>query len=89
MKINIEVDLTPEEARQFLGLPNVEKLQQQLIDNAEQYLKDAGESQYSELISTAMQPMLDYQQWLTRMMSGGASGSSKPDPSNDKGKSDK
>ncbi len=82
MKINIEVDLTPEEARQFLGLPNVEKLQQQLVKNAEQYLKDGGSSQYSELISNAMQPMLAYQQWLTRMMSGGA-GSTKKDDSTD------
>ncbi len=73
MKINIEVDLTPEEARQFLGLPNVEKLQQQLIKNAEQYLKEGGAGQYGELISTAMQPMLAYQQWLSRMMTGGSS----------------
>lgn len=87
MKINIEIDMTPEEARQFLGLPNVEKLQQQLIKNAEQYLNEGGASQYSELISTAMQPMLAYQQWLTRMMSGGTAGGTK-DSKKDASKND-
>lgn len=83
MKINVEVDMTPEEARQFLGLPNVEKLQQQLIKNAEQYLSEGGTSQYSELISTAMQPMLAYQQWLTRMMTGGAGKATEKDSPKD------
>lgn len=71
MKITIDVDLTPEELRQFMGLPNVEKLQEQMIKNAEKYLKDMGGSQYQELIATAMQPMLAYQQWLQRLMSRG------------------
>lgn len=82
MKINVEVEMTPEEARQFLGLPNVERIQEQLIKNAEQYLNESGANQYSELISTAMQPMLAYQQWLTRMMSGGLA--AKPEDKKDK-----
>ena len=68
MKITIDVELTPEELRQFLGLPNVEKLQEQLVKNAEKYLKEAGNGQYGDLIATAMQPMLAYQQWLQRIM---------------------
>ncbi len=32
MKITIDIDCTPQEARQFLGLPDVEALQQALID---------------------------------------------------------
>ncbi len=31
MKITIDIDCTPQEARQFLGLPDVEALQQALI----------------------------------------------------------
>lgn len=31
MKINVEVDCTPEEARTFLGLPDVQPMQQQLM----------------------------------------------------------
>ena len=54
-----------------MGLPNVEKLQEQMIKNAEKYLKDMGGSQYQELIATAMQPMLAYQQWLQRLMTSG------------------
>ncbi len=32
MKITIDIDCTPQEARQFLGLPDVEALQQALVD---------------------------------------------------------
>lgn len=73
MKITIDVDLTPEELRQFLGLPNVEKLQEQLLKNAEQFLKESGSAQYGELIANAMQPMLAYHEWLQRMMTQGGS----------------
>lgn len=70
MKITIDVDVTPQELRDFLGLPNVEKIQAQLVQNAEKYLKESGAGQYGDLISSAMQPMLAYQQWLQRMMTG-------------------
>ena len=68
MKITIEVDMTPQEARDFLGLPNVERIQEQLVTNAEKYLSAGGEGQYEEMISSAMQPMLAYHQWLQRLM---------------------
>lgn len=32
MKVNMTVDLTPEEARKLLGLPDVEHLQQEMTD---------------------------------------------------------
>lgn len=70
MKITIEVDLSPQEAREFLGLPNVERIQDQLVKNTEKYLSEASASQYKELITASMQPMLAYQQWLQRLMSG-------------------
>jgi hypothetical protein len=31
MKVNIEIDLTPQEARTFLGLPDLEPMQQALL----------------------------------------------------------
>lgn len=31
MKVNIEVDLTPEEARKLMGLPDVEPMQKELM----------------------------------------------------------
>ena len=36
MKINVEVDCTPLEARQFFGLPNVEPLQNAMMSQIEQ-----------------------------------------------------
>tara|TARA_R110002110_G_scaffold162883_1_gene362417 strand:+ start:456 stop:734 length:279 start_codon:yes stop_codon:yes gene_type:complete len=78
MKISVDVDITPEELRRFLGLPNVEKIQQEMVKNAQKYLKESGQSQYQDLVSSAMQPMMAYQSWLQRMMSGeSSSGASK------------
>jgi hypothetical protein len=70
MKITIDVDITPNELRSFLGLPNVEKLQEQMLSNAQKYLKEAGQSQYAEMVSGAMQPLFAYQNWVQRMLSG-------------------
>jgi uncharacterized protein DUF6489 len=49
MKVNVEIDCTPVEARQFFGLPDVapmqtavmERLQQQMIANIEQVSPEA------------------------------------------------
>jgi hypothetical protein len=87
MKITVDVDVTPEELRRFIGLPNVEKIQTELVKNAQKYLKESGQSQYQELVSSAMQPMMAYQAWLQRMMTGESSNSrnSKKDESNQDG----
>ena len=47
MKVNVEIDCTPMEARQFFGLPDVQpmqtavmdKLQKQLMANIERFLR--------------------------------------------------
>lgn len=41
MKINIEVDCTPDEARRFLGLPDIAPMQQTVIAAMEKRLVDA------------------------------------------------
>ena len=41
MKINIEVDCTPDEARRFLGLPDVAPMQQRMLEGLEQRLGKA------------------------------------------------
>jgi hypothetical protein len=85
MKISVDVDITPEELRRFIGLPNVEKIQNEMIKNAQKYLQESGQSQYKELVSSAMQPMMAYQGWLQRMMTGDSASSdkkSKPDGTN-------
>ena len=70
MKITVDVDITPEELRRFIGLPNVEKLQNEMMKNAQKYLKDTSQAQYQDLVSSAMQPMMAYQSWIQKMMLG-------------------
>jgi len=36
MKINLEIDCTPLEARTFLGLPDVQPMQQRLLDELQE-----------------------------------------------------
>lgn len=40
MKVRVEVDCTPEEARAFLGLPEVRALQERLLTEMEQRMAD-------------------------------------------------
>jgi hypothetical protein len=39
MKVNVEVDCTPEEARTFLGLPDLQPMQQALLQELEARLR--------------------------------------------------
>ncbi|MFO1074096.1 MAG: DUF6489 family protein [Geminicoccaceae bacterium] len=55
MKINIEVDCTPDEARRFLGLPDVAPMQQSVMAAMEKRLIDA-------ISSTDTQKLME--QWL-------------------------
>ncbi len=41
MKINIEIDCTPEEARRFLGFPDVAPMQKELLEILQQRLLEA------------------------------------------------
>ena len=70
MKITVDVDVTPEELRQFFGLPNVEGLQEEMLKMAQQRLSESGQAVFSDLITGAIQPMMAYQQWLPQMMTG-------------------
>ena len=73
MKITVDVDVTPEELRQFFGLPNVQGLQEEMLKQAQQRLNDSGQAIFSDLVTGAIQPMLAYQQWLQQMMTPGDS----------------
>ena len=61
MKVNIEVDCTPDEARRFLGLPDVAQMQQTVMSAMEQRLVDT-------IKATDSQTLLD--QWLPLGMKG-------------------
>ncbi|MFT7219828.1 MAG: hypothetical protein ACI8Z1_001445 [Candidatus Azotimanducaceae bacterium] len=81
MKITVDVDITPEELRHFLGLPNIEGLQEEMMRMAQQQLTESGQNMYNEIIAGAVQPMMAYQQWLQRVMLGGSSDSMDSDKS--------
>ena len=68
MKITVDVDITPEELRRFLGLPNVEGLQEEMLKMAHKQITESGQTVFNDMIAGAVQPMLAYQQWLQRMM---------------------
>ena len=38
MKINVEIDCTPLEARQFIGLPDVQPMQNAVMDNLQKQM---------------------------------------------------
>jgi hypothetical protein len=42
MKVNVEVDCTPEEARRFLGLPDVTKANEAYVDGIANAMKGVG-----------------------------------------------
>ncbi len=72
MKITIDFDITPEELRQFLGLPNLEGLQEDILEMARKQLTESGQTVFNDFITGAVQPMLAYQQWVQQMMLGKA-----------------
>ncbi|HYJ36339.1 MAG TPA: DUF6489 family protein [Rhizomicrobium sp.] len=41
MKVHIEMDMTPEEARAFMGLPDVRPMQQKMMDEMQARMKSA------------------------------------------------
>lgn len=79
MKVTIDVDITPEELRRFIGLPDVENLQKEMLNQAHKYLQDSNQTQYKDLIDSAVQPIMAYQSWLQKMMMPGTKGNDKKD----------
>lgn len=57
MKVNIEVDCTPDEARRFLGLPDVAPMQQTVMAAMEKRLVDTISSTDSQQLMSQWLPM--------------------------------
>ena len=57
MKVNIEVDCTPDEARRFLGLPDVAPMQQTVMAAMEKRLVDTISSTDSQQLVSQWLPM--------------------------------
>lgn len=73
MKINVEFDLTPDEFRQSLGLPDVEAFQKNLLENIQRQMESGveGYDPMSLMRPFLQQPMM--QQGLSQGLSEGLS----------------
>jgi hypothetical protein len=61
MKINVEVNCTPEEARAFFGLPDLGPMQQRVLGEIEERLRSSLD---------AMNPEAIFKTWLPASMQG-------------------
>ncbi|OYW47152.1 MAG: hypothetical protein B7Z33_02020 [Sphingomonadales bacterium 12-68-11] len=57
MKVNIEIDCSPEEARQFMGLPNVEKANAIYVDAFAKAMAGAGNVDQMQEYAKNLAPM--------------------------------
>jgi hypothetical protein len=57
MKIHIELDMTPEEARGLMGLPDVAPLQKQMLDDMKARMTRAMEAGDMECLMRAWTPL--------------------------------
>lgn len=91
MKINIEIDCTPEEARNFMGLPDVSQANDIYVDNIAKAMKGVSSPDQLQQYASALAPMGQaglklFQNFVESGMRAGAGGSSaKSKPSEDAG----
>ena len=57
MKMNIQIDMTPDEARKFLGLPDVSKAQERMMAEVEKRMKQAIDINDPEAMMRAWMPL--------------------------------
>jgi hypothetical protein len=57
MKMNITIDMTPEEARAFMGLPEVAPMQQKMMDEMQGRMKAAFDANDPEGMMRAWMPL--------------------------------
>ena len=57
MKVHVEIDCTPEEARQFMGLPDVGKANDFYVDAMTKAMKGASNIDQLQDFANAMAPM--------------------------------
>jgi hypothetical protein len=58
MKITIDIDCTPEEARAMLGLPDVKPLQESMMAEMEERMRNAMQSQDMEALMKMWMPTM-------------------------------
>jgi hypothetical protein len=58
MKVNVEIDCTPEEARRFLGLPDLRPMQEAVLARMQQQMLDAVSATSPDALLKAWMPLL-------------------------------
>lgn len=81
MKVNVEIDCTPEEARAFLGLPDVSKANDIYVDNITKAMKGVSNPEQLAEFAGALAPMGQmgmkmFQNFVEGGLRGGFGGSS-------------
>ncbi len=77
MRIHIEVDCTPEEARKFFGLPDVAPMQQKLLEGIESRLQETlsateGKALMEQWLPLSIRGMEQWQQFWTQLAAAAA-----------------
>lgn len=60
MKINVELDCTPEEARRFLGLPDVSKANEAYVDAVLKAMQGVGSLDQLQAMTKQLAPMGEF-----------------------------
>lgn len=78
MKVNVEIDCTPEEARRFLGLPDVSKANEIYVDAMAKAMQGVGSLEQLQEYARQIAPMGEMgMQFIQQFLEGGLGGSSK------------
>ncbi|MBB4857864.1 hypothetical protein HNO88_001178 [Novosphingobium chloroacetimidivorans] len=73
MKVNVEVDCSPEEARRFLGLPDVTRANEVYVDALAKAMQGVGSVDQMQDLAKQMAPMGQFGLKLfQQLMEGGA-----------------
>ena len=75
MKINVTFDMTPEEFRKVMGLPDVQQFQQEVFEQMLEKMKSGEEGYdpmalYQPLMKESMSAMGQFQSMMLNMLSG-------------------
>jgi len=83
MKVHVEIDISPDEARRMMGLPDVAKLQEEIAEELQQRMKKALQSfDPQELVRTwfpfGAEPFEQFQRFLKEAARSASAGAAKP-----------
>lgn len=75
MKVNVELDCTPEEARRFLGLPDVSKANEAYVEAVTKAVQGVGSMEQLQEYAKQIAPMGQMgMQFIQQFMEGGLGG---------------